>query len=160
MSPYRRTNMLRLLAKLSIAGILAAVLLHTSTACAQIIPGRYILMLEDPPVSAKFSARADLQGAQASAYRKQIEDKQAAIKTELASRKFTVTGSVSVLQNAIFVTAPASRGDELKSIPGIVSVRPMRRFKPALNRATQLMNAPAAWAALGGVTNAGLGIKI
>ena len=59
---------------------------------------------------------------------------------------------------------PADRSativDEMKSIPGVVAVRPMRRFKSSLNRATQLMNAPAAWAAVGGIGNAGMGIKI
>ena len=39
-------------------------------------------------------------------------------------------------------------------------MRPVRRFKMALNRATQLMNAPAAWNAVGGVSNGGKGIKI
>lgn len=142
------------------AHILAIILLNSAAISAQIIPNRYVLMLEDPPVSAKFSSRADLQGAEAMAYRKQIEDKQAAMKNELESRDFKVTGSVSVLLNAVFVAAPASRVDELRSIPGVVAVRPMRRFKPLLNRATQLMNAPAAWATVGGMTNAGMGIKI
>src|SRR5712671_2832834 len=116
MSPHRRTNMPDWIAKLSFAGVMAAILLHSPLASAQIIPNRYILMLEDPPVSARFSTRADLQGAQASAYRRQIEARQAAVKMELESRKFTVTGSVSLLQNAIFVTSPAARVDELKSI--------------------------------------------
>ena len=147
-------------ARLSFTAIPAMILLHFSAASAQIIPNRYILMLEDPPVSAKFTTREDLQSASASAYRQQIEDKQAAVKKELASRNIAVTGSVSVLQNVIFVTAPASRVNEMKSIPGVVAVRPMRRFKSSLNRATQLMNAPAAWNTVGGMTNAGLGIKI
>jgi minor extracellular serine protease Vpr len=150
-------------AGLSLAGILTIILVH-SPASAQIIPNRYILILEDPPVSAKFSMREDLQSAEASVYRLQIENKQAAIKKDLASRSITVTGSVSVLQNVIFVATPASRAgtivDELKSIPGVVAVRPMRRFKPSLNRATQLMNAPAAWTTVGGIANAGLGIRI
>ena len=49
---------------------------------------------------------------------------------------------------------------ELAAIPGVSAVRPMRRFKPSMNAANQLIQAPAAWAALGGVSNAGKGIKI
>ena len=94
------------------------------------------------------------------AYRQQIEAKQRTVLADLASRNIPVTGSDTTLVNAIFVIAPASRLDELKSIPGVAAVRPMRRFKPSLNRATQLMNAPLAWNALGGVANAGAGIKI
>ena len=127
---------------------------------AQIIPGRYILILEDPPVSAKFSERADLEGSQAAAYRTQIEDKQTAVKKDLEARKLSVTGSVSALLNAIFVAAPSSRLSELQGEPGVIAVRPMRRFRPLLNRATQLMNAQAAWNLVGGITNAGMGIKI
>jgi hypothetical protein len=116
---------------------------------AQIIPGRYILILEDPPVAARYSARADLQGSQAVAYRKEIEDKQAAIKKDLEARSIGVTGSVSDLLNAIFVAAPASRWSELPSELGVIAVQPMRRFKPLLNHATQLMNAQAAWSLVG-----------
>ena len=62
--------------------------------------------------------------------------------------------------NAIFVTVPASRVPELRAIPGVAAVRPIRRYKANLNRATQLMNAPAAWSQVGGQSNAGAGIKI
>jgi uncharacterized protein (TIGR03437 family) len=101
-----------------------------------------------------------MQTAAAVAYRQQVEAKQAAVLTELASRNIRVLGSVSVLVNAIFVAAPASRVAELQSIPGVIGVRPVRRFKKALNRATQLMNATVAWNAVGGESNGGKGIKI
>ena len=101
-----------------------------------------------------------MRTAAAVAYRQQVETKQAAVRKELAARNFQVLGSVSVLVNAIFVGAPASRVAELQSIPGVAGVRPVRRYKLALNRATQLMNAPAAWNALGGMSNGGKGIKI
>ena len=126
----------------------------------QFIPNQYILLLEDAPVSARFAAREQMRTTAAVAYRQQVETKQAAVRQELAARNFQVFGSVSVLVNAIFVGAPASRVAELQSIPGVIGVRPVRRFKLALNRATQLMNAPAAWNVLGGASNAGKGIKI
>jgi len=101
-----------------------------------------------------------MRSSPAIAYRQQIEAKQRTVLGELASRNIRVTGSDVTLVNAVFVIAPASRLEELKSIPGVAAVRPMRRFKPSLNRATQLMNGPLAWNALGGVANAGKGIKI
>jgi uncharacterized protein (TIGR03437 family) len=126
----------------------------------QFIPNQYILLLEDAPVSARFVSRDQMQTAAAVAYRQQVETKQAAVLKELGARNFQVFGSASVLVNAVFVGAPASRVAELESIPGVTGVRPVRRFKLALNRATQLMNAPAAWNALGGMSNGGKGIKI
>ncbi|HEY4258705.1 MAG TPA: S8 family serine peptidase, partial [Schlesneria sp.] len=111
-------------------------------------------------VSSRFVSREQMRTQAAESYRQQIQTKQAAMLNTLASRGITVTGAVTEVLNAVFVNAPASRLAELQALPGVVGVRPMRRFKPVLNRATQLMNAPAAWTALGGVSNAGKGIKI
>ena len=127
---------------------------------AQFVPNRYTLLLEDAPVSSRFVSREAMRTSPAIAYQQQIEAKQRKVIADLASRNIQVTGSDATLVNAIFVIAPASRLDELKSIPGVAAVRPMRRFKASLNRATQLMNAPLAWNALGGAANAGAGIKI
>jgi minor extracellular serine protease Vpr len=130
-------------------------------ASSQFVPNRYTLLLEDAPVSSRFESREEMRTQAAEAYRKQVETRQAAVMRTLHSRGIAVTGSVSELLNAIFVSAPANRVPELAAIPGVIGVRPMRRFKLALNRATQLMNAPAAWAALpGGASNAGKNIKI
>jgi len=127
---------------------------------AQFVPNRYTLQLEDAPVSSRFLSREDMRTPAAQVYRQQIETKQAAVLRTLASRGIVVTGSVTEVLNAIFVNAPADRVAELQALPGVIGVRPMRRFKLALNKATQLMNAPAAWSALGGAANAGKGIKI
>jgi minor extracellular serine protease Vpr len=137
-----------------------AVLLWVVPTFAQLAPNRYTLLLEDPPVASRFEKREDLQSAAAVAYRTQIEAKQQAVRNELAARRIPVTSSTSILINAIFVTAPASRVPEMLSIPGVIAVRPMHRIKRALNAATQLMNAPAAWNVVGGQSNAGKGIKI
>lgn len=127
---------------------------------AQFVPNRYTVVLADPPVSSRFATREDLVAPAAVSYRQQIEAKQAALKRNLEGRNIHVTGSVSTLMNAIFVTAPSSRVAEIEALPGVIAVKPMRRFKPTLNRATQAMNAQVAWNAVGGVANAGAGIKI
>jgi uncharacterized protein (TIGR03437 family) len=120
----------------------------------------YALVLQDPPVLGNFATREAARTPQAEAYRAQVELRQAALKTALAARSFNVVGSVSTVANAVFVVSNSSRIAEMRSLAGVVDVIPMRRLKPTINRATQLMNAPAAWNALGGVSNAGAGIKI
>src|SRR5262249_30134804 len=85
---------------------------------------------------------------------------QAAVIRALESRKVKVTGSVSTLVNAVFVTATPDQLADILSTPGVAAVRPMRRYKANLNKAVSLMNGPAAWNVLGGVNNAGKGIKI
>lgn len=127
---------------------------------AQIVPGRYTLILEDPPVSSKYATRAQMRSTPAATYRQQIASRQQAMIADLKSRNFQVVGSATALLNAIFVTANPARLSELAAIPGVRAVKPMRRFKPTMNAATQVINAGAAWSALGGVSNAGKGIKI
>jgi len=135
-------------------------LISATPGLAQFVPNRYTLLLEDPPVASRFASHELMRSQEAEAYRQQIETRQAAVLKSLAARGIAVTGSVSEVLNAIFVNAPADRMPELAAMPGVIGVRPMRRFKLALNKATQLMNAPAAWTALGGSSNAGKGIKI
>jgi uncharacterized protein (TIGR03437 family) len=125
-----------------------------------IIPDRYVVVLNDPPVAARFPARADADSSAAADYRRQIEAKQAAVVSELAGRHIQVTSRVSHLLNALFVSAPGHSIDELRAIPGVKSVTPMRRTKAHLNRALQLMDAQTAWNMVGGQSNAGKGIKI
>jgi subtilisin family serine protease len=92
--------------------------------------------------------------------RSRIAAVQQQVRKELAARKITVTGSVNTTLNALFVTAPESRVNEMKSIPGVLAVQPQRTYRLHLNEATQLMNAPAAWSLVGGMGNARKGIKI
>jgi len=132
----------------------------TSSASAQVLPGRYIVILQDPPVTSRFETRAALNTSQALNYRRQIEDRQASIRQDLAARHMAVTGSVSVLLNALFVNTTPDRVAELQSVSGVAAVRPMRKFKPLLDKAAAVLNAPAAWSALGGASNAGAGVKI
>jgi minor extracellular serine protease Vpr len=132
----------------------------TSVVFAQGISRRYVLILDDPPVTSRFPSRAAIATTAAAQYRQQIAGRQSALRQQLATRHFTVTGSVSTLLNAMFVATTPDRVAELKTLPGVRGVIPVRHFHRNLNRATQLVNAPAAWAALGGVTNAGAGIRI
>jgi hypothetical protein len=78
-------------------------------------PNRYILFLQDEPVSARFSKREEWRTAAAIAYRQQVESRQRSVMLDLAGRNITVAGSVSTLMNAIFVVAPPER------LPGLAS---------------------------------------
>src|SRR5579863_608389 len=112
---------------------------------AQSRPQHYILFLDDAPAAERFASRDQVQSSAAAAYRGSIEAKQAALKQELASRSFQVTGSVSTLLNAVFVVARKDRLDELKGVPGVKGVVAGRRFHLNLNKATGLVNGNAAW---------------
>ena len=139
--------------------ILAMALLGASLLPAQPARNRYALILEDSPVAAQFS-RARMAEAASVNYARSLQQRQQSVRAALAQRGIVPTGSVTTLLNAVFVVAPEDSIADLKSIPGVQSVVPIRIYHRRLNRATALVNAPAAWSALGGVNNAGAGIKI
>src|ERR1035438_1427056 len=137
------------------------------SASVTVLPGfvqyalnRYALILQDEPVTARFAAREQLHTAAADGYRQQLALRQTAVRQELERRGVPIISSVSEVLNAVFVSAPPERVAELAAIPGVLGVRPLRKMHLALNKATQLMNAPAAWNLVGGQSNAGAGIKI
>jgi minor extracellular serine protease Vpr len=119
---------------------------------------RYALILDDEPVATRFSAA--VHSTAAADYRRQIETRHTEMRRELASRNFAVSGSVATAMNAVFVVTQPSRIAELQRLPGVRGVVPLRSYKRLLNRAMPLLDAPAAWSAAGGVSNAGAGIKI
>ena len=121
-----------------VVALRAAVFLAALPLAAQ---NHYAIFLSDAPMSERPTRHQALRG-------------------ELINRKFSVTGSSTTLLNAIFVTAPKERLNELKALPEVKGVVLLRRRRLNLNRATSIVNAPAAWNAIGGVANAGAGIKI
>ena len=139
--------------------IFAIALLAPSLSSAQAARNRYALILEDSPAAAQFS-RERMGLAEGANYRRGLEQRQQSVRAELSRRRIESTGSVTALLNAVFVVAPADSVADLKSIPGVKSVMPVRTYRRKLNRATALVNAPAAWSALGGVDTAGAGVKI
>jgi minor extracellular serine protease Vpr len=139
---------------------LAALLGWGAFGFAQTSTNRYAVILNDEPVATRYRSAAERESPAALEYRRQVETAQSALRTQLEQKKFTVTGSATTVLNAIFVIAPPSRVAELRAIPGVKDVVPLRRQRRNLNRATQLVNAPAAWNAVGGMQKAGTGIKI
>ena len=115
--------------------------------CAQWLGAeRYALILSDAPA---------IRGSQL-----RIKAAQTRVRGELARRGMAVTGSVERILNAVFVSAQPADLDELRGLPGVAGVVPVPRLRLKLNRAVELVNAPAAWQALGGTGNAGAGVKI
>jgi minor extracellular serine protease Vpr len=133
---------------------------QVAAAAPAAIHNRYALILTDPAVGDRFASRAELSSDAAAGYRQTLETAQASVRQELAARNLRVTGSVTMLVNAVFVAAPPERAAELKTIPGVLGVVPLRRTHPLLNAATAILDGPQAWNLFGGLTKAGAGIKI
>src|ERR1039457_4692128 len=140
--------------------ILVAASVTVMPGFGQYARNRYAVILRDEPVASRFVTRERMQSSAADGYRRQLSLRQSAVHQELERRGVPIISSVSEVLNAVFVSAPADRVDELAAIPGVIGVRPMRMMHLTLNKATQLMNAPAAWNLVGGQSKAGAGIKI
>ena len=128
---------------------------------AAAISGRYALILNDPPVSEFTRSHRNAPLAAVEDHHRQIRSAQQSLRSELERRRYMVTGSVENVLNAVFVVATPDQVAELRSLPGVKAVRPLRRFHRNLDAAVKLVNAnPAAWNLVGGAGNAGAGVKI
>ncbi len=108
---------------------------------------RYAIVLSEPPAAA---------GTQ----RSRLAASQQNLRATLEQRKIRVTGSVQTLANAIFVETARENAAALRAMPGVKYVQEMMRIQRKMDKALPLVNAPAAWTALGGVNNAGAGMRI
>ncbi len=122
---------------------------------------RYAVILEDPPAATYAAVSQGRPSLQVMApHRESIKAAQAKLRTQIEARGLRITGTVQTVLNAIFVEATPQQAQALRSLPGVKGVAPVRRYRPLLNAAVQVVNGQAAWAALGGQNNAGLGMKI
>ena len=120
----------------------------------------YALILHEESVARRPGFQKGPLTASMSAHRDRLRSTQQSLRRELESRHFRVTGSTQVLVNAVFVHSTRDRVAELRSLPGVDRVVFVPRARAKLNAAVQLIDAPAAWTFLGGIPNAGLGMKI
>ncbi len=137
-------------------GIRALVFALSSTLAAAQGLQRYAIVLTDPPVAEVLTTRSD----PATQHRRKLAAAHATLRATLDQRKIHITGSVQTLANALFVEATPADLAALRALPGVKYVQPLQRLHRAMDKALPLVNAPAAWTALGGATNAGTGIRI
>ena len=143
-----------------VSALLTIALYPCSLAFGQIIPGKYTLILQDPPVSRPLfvqdrpgeRSRRGLSSADRSA---PGEHQAGSGLPEHHGYRLRFGTAECDLRGR-----PRQPCFRTGSVPGVAQVLPMHRFRRKLDQATQVLNGPAAWNALGGLSNAGLGIKI
>src|SRR5665213_3577089 len=115
---------------------------------------RYVLVLSDPA-----AAEARTRPAMEAARLRNI-DAHIPVRNWLRDRGFHITAETHILLNAIVVAAEPGQAAQLRATPGVRYVARVPRYHRSLDRAIQLITVPAAWNLLGGVTNAGAGVRI
>ena len=124
-------------------------------------PFGYVVVLDAPPAAKSLAAEgkkpepARLKSLGASAAEAQIP-----VKAALANKGVDVFGSVHNVLNAVFVRATREQARNLGEVAGVRRVVRMRRFKPLANRAAEIVRATEAVQAMGGVDQAGAGLRI
>ncbi len=121
---------------------------------------RYALILSDAPMAEKFSQLKSLPNSATAGHATRIEAAQLLVRAELSRRSLPVLGATHTVLNAVFVAARPEDVAQLRLLPGVRSVVPMRMRHLKLNAAAYVVDAPSAWSALGGTDNAGAGVKI
>ena len=99
----------------------------TTLLVAFLAAGSYAVYLQDPPVVERYPSRTHTTAAQQ--YRRELEDTQETLKRKLRKLHVTVTGATQVLQNAIFIKATPERLEQVRRLPGVKGVTPLRRVR-------------------------------
>jgi subtilisin family serine protease len=141
------------------------VLAASLSAGAQVIPGRFIVEFEGEPL-AGLKARVEQDksvGRERGAavvrdHASRIRARHEGVRSILAQRKIGVRGTIDTVGNAVMVENATE--EQLRDLPGVVRIRPVRYLRKQLDHAIPLMRFPEAWEKVGGASQAGAGIKI
>jgi uncharacterized protein (TIGR03437 family) len=130
-------------------------------AAAPVDTGRWIVLLEDPPLAAGLESRAELSSARSLAAWNRISDRQVRLSRELDHLGVRTLASTRVILNALFVRATADQAERIRRIPGVTRVIPAAAGRRFASQALPVVRAPQAWnTAFRGGETAGEGTKI
>lgn len=129
--------------------LLAVLAFSVSLFAQEIVPGRYLVQLKTKP--AIFAAERNQR-------LNQIQGERVLLMQALSERKARVVAAIDNIVNVLVVEADSI--DTLRSLPGVKRVEPVRNLHVFLYRAIPLHHVDEAWNQIGGIANAGAGIKI
>lgn len=142
------------------AALLAALMICSANGFAQRGGDSYVVILKDPALAETLSSRKELGNKAAGDYRAALAFKQDGLRPAMAEQGVKVVGQSQVLLNAIYVVANPEQAEVLRGMDGVARVQRMYPIRRQMNKALDLVNAPAAWNLSGGRANAGNGVRI
>lgn len=125
---------------------------------AQIVPGRFVIELSNAPLGDL--ARSRQQSAETAARRAAVDAEQAQFRSRIEQSGGHVLGQMRNAINAVSISMPGADLATLKALPGVKRVFPVTQVQVALDHALPLHHVPQAWAQIGGMSKAGLGVKV
>jgi subtilisin family serine protease len=127
---------------------------------AQVVPGKYIVELTGEPAAAMAARVSGARLDAALQIRPLVRAEQARLRPQIEAIGGRVAGSADIVANALIVEIPDAGAPRLAQLPGVLRVSPVPLMHASLDRALPLLQVPDAWTILGGISNAGAGIKI
>src|SRR2546426_5903516 len=127
-------------------------------AVGQVVPGRYIIELRGEPAANGSMKSGRRQGM--TERRDSVRAQQRQMRSTIEQDDTKILDSADTVANALIVQTTEKRAAELASHPGVARVHQVRMYKLALDHAVGVQKVNDAWAQIGGVANAGAGIKI
>ena len=128
---------------------------------------RYMVELSGPSVAEHVATeekrtgkRIALDSDVAKSRRQALRDEQKQVQTALEGLGVKVLDRTETVSNTLIVDMPDNLVDQVAALPGVKRIQKARPVKMKIDHALPLHNVPQAWAAVGGMTNAGKGIKI
>src|SRR4030081_2752962 len=116
------------------------------------VPNQYIVEMQGDPVAvqmARQSPRAAVRSSLAGEHRAQIPERERPVRARLEAAQAQILDSLDTVANAFIVSVPDDQAPGLASIPGVLRVHPVRRFKLSLDHALPLHRVPEAWQQVG-----------
>ena len=119
-----------------------------------------MVILTEPPVVERYPGRIEKTRAAAAPYRQHLQQAQTSVRTQIEGMHIRVTGAVQHVMNGLFVIATPAQAARLRTLAGVKAVAPLRQYHK--EDQLTLSNVQGAWSAsaIGGVSNAGAGLKI
>ena len=130
---------------------------------SQVLPDHYIVELSTEPVArvaAKERRKLQARDARYNSQRSRIRGEQQRLRREIEGEDATVLDQFDTVHNALVVRMSRARAERVRSLAGVKQVRPVRMYKPLLDRAVKLQKVAEAWQQIGGAEKAGRGVKI
>lgn len=131
---------------------------------AQGVPGHYIVEFQTEPeatVAAAKKMRLSMADRDVLARRAQIRAEHARSEDAIRGLGGAVSHHYTTVLNGMAVQIPDSAVAQMRVLPGVIGVYPVKSWHPVLDHAVRVHRIPDAWAAIrGGQGSAGAGVKI
>jgi subtilisin family serine protease len=129
---------------------------------ADVAADRWIVQLDGAPVAQTRAGAVDVNAPASTAYRDQLEARQARFEDRLAdvAPGATTERTYQVVLNGLAVSMSPEEAAEVRELPGVRAVTPDIPFQLDMFATPAQIGAPAVWEQLGGTEKAGRGVKV